>query len=165
MDEPGGPPFAGFYQLAYVTPDIDAAQRLFAETHGIPRFLEMRDARYPTRDGREAHCHLALAYRGAIEIEIIQPIDGDIDFYRAFLPSPPTLVRFHHVCRLFDSRDALEAEVERLTREGRALPINAGSSIARYFYCDRRADLGHFIEGIHFEEEGQRNLLAAIPRF
>ena len=66
------PPYPGFFQVAYVTRDIDRAQAQFAGTHGIARFLEMRDIRYPTGPGREAHCHVSLAYVGATEIEIIR---------------------------------------------------------------------------------------------
>jgi catechol 2,3-dioxygenase-like lactoylglutathione lyase family enzyme len=158
------PPFAGVYQLAYVTRDIAAAQAFFGETMGLARFLAMRDIRYPTRDGREAHCHIALAYLGATEIEIIEPIDGDVQHYRDFLPDAPAVVRFHHTCRLFGSEAELERQVAIYRAMGRSFPIDASFAGSRYFYCDFTADLGHYVEGI-FMDESRREWLQSIPKY
>ena len=51
---PDAPPYPGFFQVAYVTRDIHRAEAQFAQTHGITRFLQMHDVRYPTGPGREA---------------------------------------------------------------------------------------------------------------
>lgn len=160
------PPYPGFFQVAYVTRDMARAQAQFAESHGIARFLDLIGIRYPTGPGREAHCHVALAYVGATEIELIQPIDGDVGIYVDGLPpADGPLVRFHHLCRRFATRGEYDARLQSLRASGASLPIVGDApGIGSYFYCDRRADLGHFVEGIVFEDDAAE-WLASIPRF
>jgi len=160
------PPYPGFFQVAYVTRDIERAQSLFSQTHGAHRFMEMRDIHYETGPGRQAHCHVALAYVGAIEIELIQPIDGDVQIYRDGLPDEAgPVVRFHHLCRRFDTLAAYQTQLDGYRAAGRALPIvGKAEGIGSYFYCDLRDELGHYLEGIYFDE-GAADWLASIPRF
>lgn len=159
------PPYLGFFQVAYVTRDIFAAQAQFAETHGIARFLEMHDIRYPTAPGREAHCHVSLAYAGATEIELIQPIDGDVEIYADGLPDEGIAVRFHHLCRRFANGADFEGELAALQARNLQLPIRGDvDGIGSYYYCDTRALLGHFVEGIVFDDRAA-DWLASIPRF
>jgi len=160
------PPFPGFFQVAYVTRDIKRAQAQFAETHGITRFLEMHDVRYPTGPGREAHCNVSLAYVGATEIEIIQPIDGDVAIYTEGLPDADgPVVRFHHLCRRFATRAEFDAELARIEAMGLNLPIRGDvPGVGSYYYCDMRALVGHVVEGILFEDAAAE-WLASIPRF
>lgn len=159
-------PHSGLFQVAYVTRDIGRAQAQFADTHGIMNFMEMRDARYPTGPGREAHCHVSLAYVGTTEVEIIQPIDGDVSIYTDGLPDiDGPVVRFHHLCRRFATREAFDAELGRLKALGLSFPIRGDvEGIGSYYYCDMRAELGHVMEGIVFEEKAA-GWLASIPRF
>lgn len=159
-------PFSGFYQVAYVTRDIAAAEAEFGASHGIGHFMQLRDIRYATGPGRMAHCHVSLAYSGATEIELIQPIDGDVGLYLEGLPDEAgPVARFHHLCRRFATRDAFDAEVDRLLTAGVTLPIRGEmEGIGSYFYSDTRARLGHFVEGIWFET-GAADWLASIPRF
>lgn len=157
-------PFPGYYQVAYVTTDLDRAMKLFGETHGLHRYFEMRDLRYKTGPGREAHCDIALAYLGATEIEIIQPLDGDVQLYRDFLPADGFGVRFHHLCKLFETEAGFDAQIAAYEKRGMKFPImGSAPGNSRYFYCDFRAELGHYLEGIVFEPQA-RGWLAEIPR-
>ena len=158
-------PFPGYYQVAYVTTDLDRAMALFGETHSVRRYLEMRGIRYQTVPGREAHCDIALAYLGATEIEIIRPLDGDVGLYREFLPADGGFaVRFHHISRLYDSEADFDRQIASYRNRGMQFPImGAAPGNSRYFYCDFRAELGHYIEGIVFEPQA-RAWLATIPR-
>jgi hypothetical protein len=158
------PPFPGLYQVAYVTNQIFAAQRLFGETYGLASFMQMHDIHYPTRDGRQAHCHVSLAYLGALEIELIQPLDGDVQHYLDYLPAQPKIVQFHHTCQLFDSEEAYEAKLAQYRATGREFPIDAATPGNRYFYCDFTADLGHYVEGLYLDET-RRDWLNEIPRY
>lgn len=156
-------PLPGFYQVAYVTADFDRALSAFEKTHGIKRFLEMRDLHYQTGPDRKAHCNIALAYVGGVEIEVINPLGGDVQLYRDFLPAEGG-VRFHHIAKLFDTEDEFERHLESLRQEGRRLPIiGSNQGVARYFYGDYRAELGHYLEFIYFSPPG-REFLATIPR-
>lgn len=158
-------PFAGYYQVAYVTTDLDRAMALFGETHGLKRWFEMRDIRYPTGPQREAHCDIGLAYLGSTEFEIIQPLDGDVKIYQDFLPDTAGFaLRFHHISRMYDSEADLEAQVAKYRGQGKPFPIEGrvpGNS--RYYYCDFRAELGHYLEGIWFEPDA-RGWMDQIPR-
>lgn len=159
------PPYPGFFQVAYVTRDIAKAQAQFATTHGVARFLEMRDIRYPTAPGRVAHCHVSLAYVGATEIELIQPIDGDVGIYTEYLPQDGPIVRFHHLCRRFATREAFEDELASIRARNLDIPIRGDvDGIGSYYYCDMRAQVGHFVEGIFFDGLAT-DWLASIPRF
>ena len=158
-------PFPGYHQVGYVTTDFDRALAQFGETHNIRRFYEMRDAHYETGPGREAVCHVGLAYSGATEFEVIAPLSGDVQLYRDFLPASGFAIRFHHLSRMFPDDAAFDAQVEQHQRAGRALPILGGmGNVGRYFYADYRRELGHYLEGIVFGPDG-KELLEAIPRF
>lgn len=157
-------PFTGFYQVAYVTNDFNRAMDLFRDTHGINRFMENRDIRYQTGPGREAVCHIGLAYMGATEIELIEPRDGDVQLYRDYLPEEAFGLRFHHICKLFRDDEAFDRQVGDYRKEGRRLPlIGSSPGFARYFCADFRAELGHYIEGIVFADAA-RPWLDSIPR-
>jgi hypothetical protein len=159
-------PFPGFYQVAYVTSDFDRALAQFGVTHRVGSFMELRGMHYATGPGREAICDVALAYVGATEIEVIHPISGDVQVYRDYLPRDGTFaVRFHHLSRLFETKEELEQELAGFRLQGRAVPVDGSApGTARYFYADFRPELGHYVEGIYFEPEA-RAWLASIPRF
>jgi len=159
-------PFPGLYQVAYVTNDFERALRQFGVTHRIGEFMKLPEMHYNTGPDREAVCNVALAYSGALEIEVIQPLSGDVQFYKDYLPTDGAFtVRFHHLSRLFESKAELEQQVAEYRKAGRALPVDGYSpGTARYFYADFRAEAGHYMEGIYFEPEAQA-WLASIPRF
>lgn len=158
-------PFAGVYQVAYVTTDLNFAMEQFAISHRVKQFLEMRPMRYAIGPGQEAVCDIALAYVGAVELEIIQPLEGDVQVYRDFLPRDGRFaVAFHHIATLFDSADALEERLAAHRSAGVRIPVDGASpGAARYFYADFREQLGHYVESIYFEPAA-RSFLQSIPR-
>ena len=157
-------PRVGFYQVAYVTNEFERALQQCARTHGAHQFARLPGLRYETGPGRAAICHVALAYVGDTEIEVIQPLEGDVGFYREALPATGFALRFHHLARLYDTREEVEAQIAAYRLEGRALPVDGSSpGSARYYYADFRAELGHYIEGIWFEPAA-RQWLGTIPR-
>lgn len=158
-------PIPGYYQVGYVTNDFERALRQFGETHGIRNFLERRDACFPTSEDRSAHCHIALAYVGSTEIEVIHPVDGDVGIYREYLPKDEFVVRFHHISRLHDTEQAIAEEFERVKTAGIDIPINGRETDfgSWYFYADYREQLGHFLENIHLPPAA-RKWLTEIPR-
>jgi Glyoxalase/Bleomycin resistance protein/Dioxygenase superfamily len=167
MSKASDAPYDGLYQVAYVTNDFERALKQFGDTHRIAQFMELPRMAYITGPGREAVCNIALAYVGAIEIEVIEPLEGDVQLYRDYLPKDGAFaVRHHHLSRLFDSREALERQIAAYRAQGRAVPIDGSSAGggARYFYADYRAELGHYMEGIHYEPDA-RVFLASIPRY
>src|SRR5271156_5919403 len=91
-------------QHAYVTSDFDEALRIFDETYGISRFLELRDYSLETAPGRAAILHIALAYAGPMQIEVMQPLSGDDETWRRVLTKGGFELVFHHECHLLKAR-------------------------------------------------------------
>jgi hypothetical protein len=156
-------PIPGFHQVAYVTNDFDRALKVFAEIHRAKKFMELRDMRYPTGPGRMAHCNIGLAYVGATELEVIQPLDEDVQIYRDYLPQE-FAIRFHHLSRFLKTRQDYDEQFAIFQKMGKKLPvIGEFAGRASYFYADFRAELGHYIECITFTKEGWE-WVKEIPR-
>lgn len=152
-----------FHQIAYVTGDFDTALHVLRTRHGIGRFLELRDIRFPVdRAGGAAHCHIALGRTGDLEIELIQPLSGAVDLYREPLDRPGDL-HFHHVAQRLDTLADLEVLRETAASRGFPIPIDAESSGMTYFYADARDTLGHYVEYIYGSPEYWSAVGAAIP--
>ena len=150
-----------YYQHAYVTTDWRRAMQDLAQTHDIGGYMEMPDAEFDTGAGRKAVCHFALAYKNALQFEIIQPLSGDVDVYRWGLPETGYATRFHHLGRHFADRAEFARHVA-MARTRWAVPIAWDTMGGTYAYCDARADFGHFIEYFCFPPGSH---LEAVPRF
>jgi hypothetical protein len=144
-------PFSGFYQLAYVTTDIDRALDVFATRYQVPKWVELRDMVIEIQPGRTGRIHAALAFVGPTQLELIQPLDGLVGIYQEPLPTQGFGLRFHHVAQLIQSEAEFDRQRERLHAEGIPLPIDGQApGGVRYFYTDHRATLGHYIEHLYF---------------
>lgn len=136
-----------FSQVAYVTNDFDHALTMLGERMGVTRFLELRDIRFMVGPEAEAHCHVALARSGGLEVELIEPRGGDDGVYRDLLGGAGFALRFHHVAQALPSLAALDAMRMEVTRRGVAIPVDGVAPQGMsYFYADMRAALGHHIE-------------------
>src|SRR5271157_2180425 len=78
-------------QIGIVVPDLDQATRLLSSLFGIGpfRFIEWPnrpDSKYYFR-GREEHIKIRQAFTqvGTLELELIQPLEGERNAYRQFL--------------------------------------------------------------------------------
>ncbi len=158
--------FARVAQLAYVTNDMDRALKVFADVHGIPRFLDLRDLKLQTGEGAYAQVNLALAIVDGMEIEVIQPLGGADSVYRAGLTGAAFEIRFHHSCRKVEGRQTLAALRQTIVAQGREVVLWGSSpNGAHYFYVDDRATLGHYSEYIHRDAENLPAFMARIPTF
>ena len=79
-------PYHGFLQLAYVTTDFDRALGEFGQRFGVPGWLQMRDLEIQTGPERACRAHVALSFVGSTQLELIQPLSGDVTVYRYRLP-------------------------------------------------------------------------------
>jgi hypothetical protein len=153
-----------FHQIAYVTNDFDRALEIFRTEQGVTQFLELRGIRFPTGpDGAEAHCHVALGRSGGMELEIIEPIDGDVALYRDPLAGDGFQMRFHHVAQRLSDPAALEAVRARLVEQGHSFPVDGASNGMSYFYADMRGSLGHYVEYIYGSPQYWESMGGAIP--
>ena len=152
-----------YHQIAYVTADFDKGLEALRAGHGVERFLELRDIRYPVdRTGTEAHCHVALARTGDMEIELIQPLSGAVDLYREPLGKAGPL-HFHHVAQRLETLAELEALQRAARQRGFAMPIDGESNGMTYFYIDACGTLGHYVEYIYGSPDYWAAVGAAIP--
>lgn len=154
-----------FCQMAYVTNDLDAAMTLFRDRHQVSRYLELRD--YPVETGPEGHARLdiALAFAGAIQVELIRPRGGADTVYRQILDDNGHFqLQFHHQAHLVDSLGALD--ILRTSAIARGFPIvvdGRQDDDVAYFYADCRATIGHHIEYIWYSAKAQARIIGAIP--
>ena len=112
----GGPIAEGpIIQLAWVTDDIEATERLLSEQFGASTWTRIPDvvfeAASTTYRGRPADlvAHVSIAYSGDLQLELIQPVAGEsvhTEFLSAHGPG------LHHVCFATDDVDTACARAE-----------------------------------------------------
>src|SRR5690348_18425587 len=94
-----------FGQVAWVVPDIVAAERFFRETLGVSGFAKLENLRARdtegTYDGQPADFvfHLYMAYSNGILLELFQPVSGR-SLYVVFL-ARHTVCGGDHVALMF----------------------------------------------------------------
>lgn len=104
---------------------------------------------------------IALAYRGTVMTELIQPDPADSGIYANAL-RPDGGVMLHHLGYLVDGErfGHLESEFASL---GIATPVVHSSGGVSLIYADTRQDNGLFTEMVFPGEAGTR-LFSAVPR-
>lgn len=164
------PPFAtnspGFYQLGYITNDLEGAITQFKESMGLNSVARYLDFPAATAAGTQMVTSIALAFLGGIQIEIIQPVRGDIGLYGDILEQSEITVRFHHVCKLFDTEAGYDKEMARLRAKGIAFPLVLAPTpdLGRTRMCfgDFRSSLGHYVEFAYLDEPAM-DWIASVP--
>jgi hypothetical protein len=143
----------GFFQVAYVTPDMDRLLATLNDDLGVGPFFVIRDAHIEDQTLRgqpfESRQDLAFGYAGQLQFEVIQPIDG-ANIYTEFLDSRPG-GGLHHTGILVDDYDKAVSEVSAtlpLVQTGR-------SDTTRFAYFDTVATLGAYTEIVQL---GERDL-------
>ena len=158
------PLLSGFFQICYVTQDLDAGMQRLAIAHGIERFRIKRDVSgLPGMP--EMTLHQAHVFIGGVQIELIQPAGGDDGLYRACCVVDGSAIRHHHFGLWVD--DAAQYEGLRAALAEQNIPIALEASIPNggVIYADTRAMLGHYLEYIHLAPDLKRSYYADVPRF
>jgi catechol 2,3-dioxygenase-like lactoylglutathione lyase family enzyme len=102
-------------QIAWVTDDIEATERLLSEQFGAGAWTRIPDVAFEasstTYRGRPADlvAHISLAYAGDLQLELIQPVSGESVHTEFLAANGPGL---HHVCFASDDVDAACARAE-----------------------------------------------------
>ena len=156
------------FQLAYVTTDLDAAQKQFIEHTACSTFLVLSDVHTeldtPAGSGT-ARAHIALGRLNDLIIEIIQPLGGLVDVYTDTLPSDGGAMSFHHAAAATTSiaaaRRQLAARGRPVLASGR-LHDHAGEELASFLYADFADVFGHHLELVEFTTAGEA-FNASIP--
>lgn len=135
-------------QVAWVTEDLDATAALLSRGFGVGEWTRLPDVHFDpehcTLHGRPADfvVHVALAYAGDLQLELIQPVRGESIYTEFLARSGPGL---HHLCFEVDDMAAARgaAEVEGLE------VVQAGSMMdgaMEFAYLDGRAHGVPYVE-------------------
>jgi hypothetical protein len=146
--------YANIWQACYVTADLGRGMELLGEQLGVTNFTEVPTASAEFFKGEdepaEWETRVAMGGRpGGPIIELIEPIAGEVEFYRRFLPDDSsTGLRFHHLAVLLPLGDESWESTKKLV-ESHGLPHEYTILIpdrARLAYIDTTALLGHYLE-------------------
>jgi hypothetical protein len=154
-----------FYQICYVTADLDAGMKQLAAMHGVERFRIKRDVKslpgMPAMRMNQAH-----VYVGPVQIELIQPAGGDDALYRDFCAADGRSLRFHHYAMWVDDPAEFEGLLPALKVQN--VPVAFASTIpniGKVIYADLRSALGHYVEYVHLIPEVKRTYYADVPHY
>jgi catechol 2,3-dioxygenase-like lactoylglutathione lyase family enzyme len=149
---PGTIKLSQIVQIGIVVPNIDQTTRLLTSLFGIGpfRFIEWPnrpDSKYWYRGTEEKiRIQQAFVQLGAVEVELIQPVEGEENEYKKFLDR--TGGGIHHA--LFEVND-IELALEELSKEGIEI-LQAGTGIrpgTRWALLDTQQKLGFLVELRH----------------
>lgn len=144
--------FANIWQVAYVTVDLDRGIELLRERFGVEECMEVPTAGATFLVGDEPaewEPRIAMGARGGLIVELIEPVAGEVDFYRRFLPGDGSFgLRLHHLASLVPLGDDVWSAIGDLLAES-GLGFDYTVLIpgrVRAGYADTTAELGHFLE-------------------
>jgi len=154
------PPFpevllgSGLYKLGYVTNDRDAAIELLTAQCGFEGFAPFEPAFEVARpDGSTAPARLRCAFSVGRHnvLEVMEPVEGEVDLWAAPLRGASDLViHFHHVGLVTDDLDGVRAAAASHGIQP-ALEASMGSDI-EFAYLPI-APLGHLVEHIQYRAD------------
>ena len=152
-------------QIAYVTNDIDKAKQMFQTIYRVDRWLDLarrfdrQTVSINARNGR-IEIRAMIAYVGAIQFELIQPVVDPEGLYEAILPANGAFaVRLHHLgFNQKATKDILA--LEQSLGHDHAISMATSSEAMPVFYADARDRLGHYLEYFSLPA----SLDALIPR-
>lgn len=133
----------GFFQQAFVVANLDAAMDAFTETAGCEKWTTFPAIGTPyVYRGREIESSVALAFSrsGKVQIELLQPIDGEgltQDFLSEYGPGA------HHLGYLVQDLDEGVAAAET---DGIEAVMSGSIGTLRWTYLDTFKALGVYTE-------------------
>jgi len=143
--------YANIWQVAYVTRDLDRGMELLHERFGVESTeVPTAGATFLAGDQpAEWEARISMGARGGLIVELIEPVAGEVDFYRRFLPDDGSAgLGFHHLATFVSVGDEVWASLERLLA-AQGLRFDYTVLIpdrVRAGYVDTTADLGHYLE-------------------
>jgi hypothetical protein len=144
--------FANIWQIAYVASDLDRGIELLRDRFGVEHCTEVPTAGATFLRGDEPvpwDVRIAMGARGGVIVEVIQPVGGEVDFYRRFLPSDGSFgLRLHHLAAFVSPGDDVWSRLSNmLAVEGLRFDYTVLiPDRVRAGYVDTSVELGHFLE-------------------
>jgi len=153
-------------QLGYVTDDLPRAVAHFEERLGTSKCMVIWKSSLGggvVVDGAVADewvIDVAMVNAGPTNYELIQPVSGAVDLYRAGI-RPGAVATFHHVGYRVAS---FAAASEAVAADGRAWKQYGDMGAAvKFGYLDLTAELGHYAEVMELGD-GMRSVFARLER-
>ena len=160
--------YRNFYQLGYVTRDLDRAVAAVQRDIGPLDFL-ITEHTVPVRADNvcgEISMRVAMATAGRQQIEIIEPLAGLTAIYTQDIDFAAADIVFHHVGIAVigghDNWERLEAALDGKGQPFKVLfpPEPGPDPVVRYGYVDTRRWCGHYTEYLWWSES-----MNGIPTF
>ena len=145
----------GFYQIGYVTHDLERAIGLIDHGFGLSEFghFEGELVLQGAFGERTVRLRVGTAWVGSHQIELIQPLSGYVGTYAAGLPADTddATPRFHHVAVRRECDDQMRRDIISL-----GLPVVFETDGAGIFSAlvDARQRLGHYLEFVSASSQG-----------
>ena len=144
--------FANVWQLGYVSTDLDRANELLRERFGLEHIVEVptEGATFLVGDQpAEWEARVSMGARGGLIVEVIEPIAGEVGFYKRDLPDYGSFaLRLHHLATFVPLGDDVWRSIEELL-DRNGLRVDYTVLIpdrVRAGYVDTTAELGHWLE-------------------
>lgn len=153
-------------QVAFVVKDLEAAQRFFRRSMGIPRFYVIEHfgskAVEKTFHGKPAEhdFNIALAYSGGTQIELIQHLAGET-CYSEFLQRKGEGLQ--HLGFFLDDREQYVEALAEFGRNGFSVLQSGRFGGASYTYFDTEHEIGATIELVLLDRQS-KELMERIKR-
>jgi hypothetical protein len=151
--------FANVWQLGYVTSDLDRALTELSDRFGLVHQFRVPSGGATFMAGDAVvpwEARFAMAARGGLIVELIEPVSGEVGFYQDVLPPDGSFaIRLHHLAAFMETGDEAWARAaEMLAAAGLRFDYTMViPGRVRAGYIDARAQLGHFLELCQLESE------------
>jgi hypothetical protein len=128
----------GFFQIAFVTADLEAAMAVFAERFGVDFEVRQDTAGAPV-------LRVATGRTEKVMLELIEPDPASPSTYSQLLPQDG-LAAVHHIAMLVKDAAEMARVEEALAFAGLPVVRRNETAISRSLHADARKALGHFLE-------------------
>jgi hypothetical protein len=151
--------FANLWQICWVTSDFDRGMEVMRERLGVQNMIEVSTEGATFLKGDEPapwEVRVAMGARGGLVTELIQPVAGEVDFYRRFLPGDGSFgLRLHHLASFVAlGDDVWESLSEMLAAQDLSFEYTVLiPNRVRAGYVDTSSMLGHFLEICQLQPE------------
>jgi hypothetical protein len=144
--------FANIWQVCWVTSDFDRGVAVLRDRFGVENFTELPTEGATFLRGSEPvdwEVRIGMGSRGGLIAELIEPVSGEVEFYRRPLPGDGSFgLRLHHLAASVQLGDEVWESLEQLLAS-QGLSFDYTVLIpdrVRAGYVDTTAELGHFLE-------------------